>query len=134
MKAPANLSEYKAAVKAVAEKVSDKLGNEPAEAIKSYIDPTAWGRWSDFAAKKTRRARDWWRWFTGEDAAQRTDQEIMDEHFACNEYVGERGDWRAAGPGDDGDDDDGGEEDDIDQLIEEMCGGDDPGTDPTTEI
>ena len=37
--------EYKAAVKSVAEKVSRVLGNDPAMALKAYIDPAAFAQW-----------------------------------------------------------------------------------------
>jgi DNA topoisomerase I len=42
---PANNKEYKARVKAVAEKVSGVLGNEPAQALASYIDPVVFSQW-----------------------------------------------------------------------------------------
>lgn len=37
--------DYKAAVKSVAEKVSGVLGNDPAMALKAYIDPAVWVQW-----------------------------------------------------------------------------------------
>ena len=42
---PKNLKEYKSAVKTVAEKVSGVLGNKPAQALESYIDPNVFSVW-----------------------------------------------------------------------------------------
>ena len=42
---PKSVKEYKAAVKAVAERVSSVLGNRPAQALKSYIDPAVFSAW-----------------------------------------------------------------------------------------
>jgi DNA topoisomerase I len=42
---PANEKEYKARVKAVAERVSGVLGNRPAQALESYIDPAVFSAW-----------------------------------------------------------------------------------------
>jgi DNA topoisomerase IB len=43
--APKNEKEYKRAVKAVAEKVSKILGNRPAQALESYINPAVFASW-----------------------------------------------------------------------------------------
>ena len=42
---PKNAKEYKARVKAVAERVSHVLGNKPAQALESYIDPVVFSVW-----------------------------------------------------------------------------------------
>ena len=42
---PTTAKEYKRAIKAVAEKVSAVLGNRPAQALESYIDPTVFSGW-----------------------------------------------------------------------------------------
>ncbi len=42
---PKNEKEYKKAVMSVAKKVSEKLGNTPAVALKSYINPIIWQEW-----------------------------------------------------------------------------------------
>lgn len=42
---PATEKEYKAAVKAVAERVSHVLGNRPAQALESYINPAVFSSW-----------------------------------------------------------------------------------------
>jgi DNA topoisomerase IB len=44
-KPPKTLKEYKARVKAVAEKVAGVLGNRPAQALESYIDPALFSQW-----------------------------------------------------------------------------------------
>ena len=46
LKAPTSEKDYKKAVKTVAKVVSEKLGNTPAIALKSYIDPTVFKSWS----------------------------------------------------------------------------------------
>lgn len=43
--APKNMKEYKSAVMGVAKTVSAKLGNRPAQALESYIDPTVFSGW-----------------------------------------------------------------------------------------
>ncbi|OQX08800.1 MAG: hypothetical protein BWK76_23090 [Desulfobulbaceae bacterium A2] len=42
---PTSKKEYNAAKKTIAEKVSKRLGNNPSEALKSYISPTVWSGW-----------------------------------------------------------------------------------------
>jgi DNA topoisomerase I len=49
MPAPTSDKEYKAAVKQVATKVSDKLGNTPTIALQSYIDPHVFQDWRSTA-------------------------------------------------------------------------------------
>ncbi len=45
MPAPTNMKEYKAAVRQVAVKVSELLGNTPTVALQAYIDPTVFAKW-----------------------------------------------------------------------------------------
>jgi phage-related protein (TIGR01555 family) len=116
MPTPSTATEYKQAIKAVAITVSAKLGNAPAEALKSYIDPSVFHSWEGAAPKKS-KVRDWLdRIF----ADSKSDDEEIDEHLGCITYSGEPSDWRAFDPGDD---DDGGEDDeDIDAVIERLYG------------
>lgn len=46
---PQNDREYKQRVKEVSERVANVLGNQPAESLKSYIDPTVFVGWTDAA-------------------------------------------------------------------------------------
>jgi phage-related protein (TIGR01555 family) len=126
MSVPTTATEYKKSIKAVAITVSQKLGNEPAEALKSYIDPTVFKKWQDVAPKS--KVKDWLgRFFTVDN--KRSAEELMDEHLETTTYRGAEDDWRALfspdAIDDPGDDDDGGEDDeDIDQVIERMYGDD----------
>jgi len=46
MTPPKDQKSYKKKVKQVAKVVSDKLGNKPAEALKSYINPEVFWAWT----------------------------------------------------------------------------------------
>lgn len=45
VKRPKNMKEYKKAVREVAKGVAERLGNTPAVALQSYIDPTVFSKW-----------------------------------------------------------------------------------------
>lgn len=53
---PKDEKEYKKAVREVAKHVSEKLGNTPAIALQSYIDPTVFAVWRAKAMKKSVKA------------------------------------------------------------------------------
>ena len=52
MRTPSSMKEYKQQVMSVARTVSEKLGNRPAEALKSYINPAVWSVWRVGVEKK----------------------------------------------------------------------------------
>lgn len=80
--APLNPKDYAKAQREVCRVVAAKLGNTPAVAKESYIDPSVWSKW-DGAMMKTKAAKD-----------QRTDQELMADLLETVSYVGKVKDWR----------------------------------------
>lgn len=93
MPAPRNEKEYKAAVNAVGDHVSQHLGNTRAVALSSYIDPMVFERWR-VEAKVTKSDKP-----LLEDPHMQELQEIMDGFFASI-YAGEPRDWKSL-PSDD---------------------------------
>jgi uncharacterized protein len=118
---PKSEAQFKDNLKIVATAVSQVLGNLPAEALKSYIDPTVFKKWNDAKAGWVKKVKDWFASFTND--AEKSLEELMEEHTSEDHYPDYDVDWREAT--DPGDDDDGDEDDefDIDQVIEQMYGG-----------
>jgi phage-related protein (TIGR01555 family) len=117
MPVPMDAKEHKASVAAIAEKVSDKLGNKPAQALKSYIDPMVWKAWSATAPVKKSKVKDWIGRLFAADAAV-TSEQAMTDFLETHGYVGETPDWQSVDPGDDDDDGD----EDFDSVYAEMFG------------
>jgi DNA topoisomerase-1 len=99
-KAPATEKEFKAAQKAVATRVAEHLGNTPAVALQSYIDPSVWGPWRAQVEKRITAAAE------GGRMADRTlTPDEMAEHFDAVTWSGPVRPWRdVAETGDDPDD------------------------------
>jgi phage-related protein (TIGR01555 family) len=114
MPVPKDEKAHKQAVKAVAEIVSDKLGNKPAEALKSYIDPIVWKDWAATMPKKS-KVGDWLSRLLFADAGP-TPEGMMTDFLETHGYLGERPDWRD----EPGDDDEGDEEEDFDAVYAEL--------------
>ena len=105
---PRDEKEYKRAVKHVATAVSDKLGNTPAIALQSYINPSVFAAWHRAGMGETSDALNGliirWAWALDDLGDEPEDDELPDAHWGSAEA--ELPDWRTVLADEDDADDD----------------------------